>query len=75
MVRNFFGPAGRFSPVEANEENGESLGLKPRLGARDTLRWKWVPLYGHELTEERTRSRPIWKGHQMGQGDFIVART
>ena len=41
---------------------GQPYGLKPAgLGARDTLRTEvCYPLYGHELDETTTPSRPAW---------------
>ncbi len=53
----FFGPARTISTLwKQLLENGASEGLKPcGLGARDTLRLEvGYPLYGHELTEDRT---------------------
>jgi aminomethyltransferase len=55
-------------------EEGASLGLKPcGLGARDTLRLEvGYPLYGNELTEERTslEANLEW-AVKWGKGDFI----
>jgi aminomethyltransferase len=53
----FFGPARTIVALwKQLLENGAAHGLKPcGLGARDTLRLEaGYPLYGHELTEERT---------------------
>src|SRR5258708_4968247 len=53
----FFGPALTIKSLwKQLSENGESEGLRPcGLGARDTLRLEMgYPLYGNELTEERT---------------------
>jgi aminomethyltransferase len=53
----FFGPAHTIVTLwKQLMENGAEMGLKPcGLGARDTLRLEMgYPLYGHELTEQRT---------------------
>jgi aminomethyltransferase len=53
----FFGPARTIVPLwKQVMENGATQGLKPcGLGARDTLRLEaGYPLYGQELTEDRT---------------------
>ena len=71
----FFGPARTIITLwKQLMENGEGLGLKPcGLGARDTLRLEvGYPLYGHELTEERTslEANMEW-AIKWQKGDFI----
>lgn len=71
----FFGPAPTISLMwKQLMENGHPEGLKPcGLGARDTLRLELgYPLYGHELTEERTplEARMEWV-IKWDKGDFI----
>lgn len=71
----FFGPAKTISMLWRELlQSGQALGIKPcGLGARDTLRMEvGYPLYGHELTEERT---PLEAGMEWvvkwDKGDFI----
>ena len=71
----FFGPARTITTLwKQLMENGESLGLKPcGLGARDTLRLEvGYPLYGHELSENRTslEANMEW-AVKWAKGDFI----
>lgn len=71
----FFGPTRTiFTLWKQLLENGASLGLKPcGLGARDTLRLEvGYPLYGHELSEERTslEANMEW-AVKWSKGDFI----
>jgi len=71
----FFGPASTITLLwKELMANGESLGLKPcGLGARDTLRLEMgYPLYGHELTEDRTslEANMEW-AVKWAKGDFI----
>lgn len=71
----FFGPARTIVALwKQMMEAGAPLGLKPcGLGARDTLRLEaGYPLYGHELTEERTslEANLEW-AVKWNKGDFI----
>ncbi len=71
----FFGPARTVIALwKQLMEAGASRGLKPcGLGARDTLRLEaGYPLYGHELTEERTslEANMEW-AVKWQKGDFI----
>lgn len=71
----FFGPAVTIIALwKQLLENGAAEGLKPcGLGARDTLRLEvGYPLYGHELTEERTtlEANMEW-AIKWAKGDFI----
>jgi aminomethyltransferase len=71
----FFGPARTISALwKQLLENGAALGLKPcGLGARDTLRLEvGYPLYGHELSEDRTplEANMEWV-IKWTKGDFI----
>ena len=67
----FFGPSRTIELLwKRLLEEGVPLGLKPcGLGARDTLRLEvGYPLYGNELTEERTTlDARIWNGRSNGQ--------
>jgi len=71
----FFGPAKTIALLWSElQRNGLDRGLKPcGLGARDTLRMEvGYPLYGHELSEDRT---PLEAGMEWvvkwDKGDFI----
>lgn len=71
----FFGPAGTIATLwKQLMENGGALGLKScGLGARDTLRLEMgYPLYGHELTDQRTslEANMEW-AVKWAKGDFI----
>jgi aminomethyltransferase len=71
----FFGPARTIHTLwKQLLENGEALGLRPcGLGARDTLRLEMgYPLYGHELTEDRTplEANMEW-AVKWSKGDFL----
>jgi len=71
----FFGPAQTIVALwKQLLENGSALGLKPcGLGARDTLRLEvGYPLYGHELSENRTplEANMEWV-IKWAKGDFI----
>lgn len=71
----FFGPARTIELLwKQLMEHGVALGLKPcGLGARDTLRLEMgYPLYGNELSEERTslEANLEW-AVKWGKGDFI----
>jgi aminomethyltransferase len=71
----FFGPAGMITILwKQLLEAGAALGLKPcGLGARDTLRLEMgYPLYGNELTEDRTplEANMEWVV-KWNKGDFI----
>jgi len=71
----FFGPARTILTLwKQLMENGAAQGLKPcGLGARDTLRLEvGYPLYGHELTEDRTtlEANMEW-AIKWSKGDFI----
>ncbi len=71
----FFGPAHTITLLWRQLlDNGKELGLKPcGLGARDTLRLEvGYPLYGHELSEDRTplEANMEW-AVKWGKGDFI----
>ncbi len=71
----FFGPARSIVALwKQMIEAGASKGLKAcGLGARDTLRLEaGYPLYGHELTEDRTslEANMEW-AVKWGKGDFI----
>ena len=71
----FFGPSRTIIPLwKQLMENGAAHHLKPcGLGARDTLRLEvGYPLYGHELTEERTplEAKMEWV-IKWNKGDFI----
>jgi aminomethyltransferase len=71
----FFGPAGTIVTLwKQLLENGAELGLKPcGLGARDTLRLEMgYPLYGNELTEERTTLEAgLEWAVKWTKGDFV----
>lgn len=71
----FFGPASTIKILwKQLLENGNSFGLKPcGLGSRDTLRLEMgYPLYGHELTDQRTslEANMEWV-IKWDKGDFI----
>jgi aminomethyltransferase len=71
----FFGPSMTIVTLwKQLMESGESESLKPcGLGARDTLRLEMgYPLYGHELTEQRTslEANLDW-AVKWDKGDFI----
>jgi len=71
----FFGPARTILTLwKQMMENGAALGIKPcGLGARDTLRLEvGYPLYGHELSEDRTplEANMEWV-IKWAKGDFI----
>jgi aminomethyltransferase len=71
----FFGPARTIITLwKQLTENGSALGLKPcGLGARDTLRLEvGYPLYGHELSENRTslEANMEW-AVKWSKGDFV----
>ncbi|HVO32871.1 MAG TPA: glycine cleavage system aminomethyltransferase GcvT [Elusimicrobiota bacterium] len=71
----FFGPVRTIATLwKQLLENGQSAGLKPcGLGARDTLRLEMgYPLYGNELTEERSslEANMEW-AIKWAKGDFV----